>query len=216
MSASSLGRWPVVLAGRARGELRVLAGDKNTFDIVRKKLRELSYGQFTADNQRVVHGSQQYIPIYRARLSSDLRIIYLIDLESDGFNRYDHQIIKVLSIVSRARVSYDFWVKVSKFLRQRGSEYRSRCIHRDVLNTGVGPVYVPSSFLHNEYLLLAEPDSNLESTGSEGEDLEMNVLHEVVVLEKYTPVTKSLYNSILADMDAVLPIILRQLSDPSS
>ncbi|CAE6406297.1 unnamed protein product [Rhizoctonia solani] len=208
MSTPTLGRWPVVIAGRARGELRVLASDTSTFDIVRKKLRELSYGQFTTNNQLAVRGSIHYIPIYRARLSNDLRIIYLIDLESDGFNKYDYQIIKILSISSRARVSYDFWVKVSKFLKQRGSEYRSRCIWRDVINTEDGPVHTPSSFLHKEYPLFAEPDPDHEGTDSTWGESEMNELHETVVLEKYIPVTKSLYNSILADMDAVLPIIL--------
>ncbi|CAE6539337.1 unnamed protein product, partial [Rhizoctonia solani] len=87
MSASTLGRWPVVLSSRAWGEYRILAEDKNTFDIVRKKLRELSHGQFTTDNYLPVRGSTQYIPIYRARLSNDLRIIYRIDLESDGYNQ---------------------------------------------------------------------------------------------------------------------------------
>ncbi|KDN40063.1 hypothetical protein RSAG8_08384, partial [Rhizoctonia solani AG-8 WAC10335] len=207
MSAPTSGRWPVVLSTRAWGEYRLLAQDKNTFDIVRKKLRELSYGQFTTNNYLPVRGSTHYIPIFRARLSNDLRIIYRIDLESDGYNQYDHQIIRVLTVSSRARVAYDFWLKVSKFLRRRGPEYRKRCIRRDMVKTKDGPLCVPSSFPHKTYNSLTDPDPELEG-GDLWDESEMSELHEAVVLEKYIPVTKSLYNSILADMDTVLPIIL--------
>ncbi|KAH7338010.1 P-loop containing nucleoside triphosphate hydrolase protein [Rhizoctonia solani] len=208
MSVSTSGRWPVVLSGRARGELRLLAEDKRTWDMIRKKLRELSHGQFTTDNYLPVRGSTHYIPIYRARLGNDLRIIYRIDLESDGYNNYDQQIIRVLAVRSRARVAYDFWFKVSKFLRRRGSEYRKRCIRRDTLDTKDGCVYVPASFPHKEYNSLADPDPESEDVNLPWEESEMSELHETVVLEKYIPITKSLYNSILADMDTVLPIIL--------
>ncbi|KAH7338008.1 hypothetical protein B0J17DRAFT_628579 [Rhizoctonia solani] len=208
MSASTLGRWPIVLAVRARGELRLLAEDKNTFDMVHKLgfllsnafSREISHGRFTTDNHLPVRGGKPYIQIYRARLGNDLRIIYLIDLESDGFNQYDHQ------FSSRARVVYDFWVKVSKFLKRRGSEYRSRCIRRATLNTRDGPLCTPSSFLHNAYIPLTAAEPELEGEGrnlawGESElnevrdsspDSADNTLHS---LEKYIPVTKSLYNS---------------------
>lgn len=124
--------------------------------------REISHGQFTTDNHLPVRGSNEYIPLYRARLSNDLRIIYLIDLMADGQNKvrflldsgctrwlnmlvpsliikvrwqmrvapslltFCHLVIKVFSVSSRARVAYEFWVKVSKFLAQHGTEYRHR------------------------------------------------------------------------------------------
>ncbi|GAB1522822.1 hypothetical protein RhiTH_005946 [Rhizoctonia solani] len=117
------------------------------------------------------------------------------------------RIIRILSVASRARIAYDFWVKVSKFLRRRGSEYRSRCIHRDVVNIKGGSLHVPASFPHKAYIPLTIHDPN-DGDDPEWEEPNVNELHEAVVLEKYIPLTKSLYNSILADMDAVLPIIL--------
>lgn len=203
MATSTLRQWPVVLSGRAIRELRLLSEDKRTLEIVRTKLKEISHGQFTSDNHLPVRGSTEYIPVYRARTSNDLRIIYMIDLVADGQNKFDHQVIKVFSVSSRARVAYDFWVKVSKFLVQHGAEYRHRCLQRDVVNTPNGPISVPASFDHKEYVLVvANPEAALDAETS------MNELHETVVLEKFTPVTKSLYNSILADMEAVLPMAL--------
>ncbi|CCO36262.1 hypothetical protein BN14_10393 [Rhizoctonia solani AG-1 IB] len=81
------------------------------------------------------------------------------------------------------------------------------CIRREVLNTKDGPLRVPASFPHKAYIPLTVPHPS-EGDDPEWEDSDMNELHEAVVLEKYIPVTKSLYNSILADMDSVLPIIL--------
>ncbi|KAG8681292.1 hypothetical protein FRC11_001300, partial [Ceratobasidium sp. 423] len=79
-------RWSVVLASRAVKELRKLHKDQNALEITWKKLRELSAGQFTPDNHRPIIGTMDMIPIYRARLSNDLRIIYQIDLAADPSN----------------------------------------------------------------------------------------------------------------------------------
>ncbi|KAG9099396.1 hypothetical protein FS749_001368 [Ceratobasidium sp. UAMH 11750] len=82
-SAPTSGRWPVVLSGRAIRELRYLGRDQKTLDLVRKKFQELSSGQFTTDNYLAIRGTAENIPIYRARLGNDLRIIYQIDLVAD-------------------------------------------------------------------------------------------------------------------------------------
>ncbi|CAE6509994.1 unnamed protein product [Rhizoctonia solani] len=77
-------RWSVMLASRAVKELRKLHKDQNALDITWKKIRELSAGQFTPDNHTPITGTTDKIPIYRARLSNDLRIIYQIDLIPDS------------------------------------------------------------------------------------------------------------------------------------
>ncbi|KAG8748764.1 hypothetical protein FRC11_011909, partial [Ceratobasidium sp. 423] len=82
------------------------------------------------------------------------------------------------------------------------------CIRRDTVDTKDGPLCVPASFPHKEYNSLTDPDPELEADGLLWDEEELSELHETVVLEKYIPITKSLYNSILADLDSVLPIIL--------
>ncbi|KAF8598545.1 hypothetical protein BDV93DRAFT_561252 [Ceratobasidium sp. AG-I] len=171
----ALGRWPVILSGRAIRELRVLAKDKRTFDIVQTKLKELSYGQFSLDNHLVIQGSGEHIPVHRARLSNDLRVIYQIDVMSDTQNQFDRQVIKVFSVSSRARVDYNFWVKVSKYLAQQGGEYRARCVHRLVSPNTEGSVFLPASFPHQDY------DFMVATTDSAIDEANLNELHETLV-----------------------------------
>ncbi|CCO36370.1 TPR and ankyrin repeat-containing protein 1 AltName: Full=Lupus brain antigen 1 homolog [Rhizoctonia solani AG-1 IB] len=142
-------------------------------------------------------------------MSIDLRIIYTIDLVADPESKYDCQVLKVFSVSTRARVSYDFWVKVSKYLARQGREYRDRCTRREYVRTADGSLNIPAMFDHKDYVL-AGPDSEYSLEDDDGPDSEtdMNELHEIVALEKFSPVTKSLYNSILADMEAVLPMAL--------
>ncbi|CAE6477183.1 unnamed protein product [Rhizoctonia solani] len=209
MSAPVSWRWPVVLSGRAIRELRQLTEDNKTLEIIRTKFKELSRAQFTTDNHLVVRGTEGYIPIYRARMSVDLRIIYMIDLVADSESKFDHQVIKIFSVSTRARVAYDFWAKVSRYLVRLGRDYKDRCTRREYVQTADGPLNIPAMFDHREYIL-AGPDGE-HSLGDEdnlNSETDMNELHEIVALEKFSPVTKSLYNSILADMEAVLPMAL--------
>ncbi|EUC54068.1 UvrD-helicase domain protein [Rhizoctonia solani AG-3 Rhs1AP] len=209
MSISASWRWPVVLSGRAIRELRQLTEDNKTLEIIRTKFKELSRAQFTTDNHLLVRGTEGYIPIYRARMSVDLRIIYMIDLVADSESKFDHQVIKIFSVSTRARVAYDFWAKVSRYLVRLGRDYRDRCTRREYVQTADGPLNIPAMFDHREYIL-AGPDGE-HSLGDEdniNSETDMNELHEIVALEKFSPVTKSLYNSILADMEAVLPMAL--------
>ncbi|KAG8737473.1 hypothetical protein FRC10_008157 [Ceratobasidium sp. 414] len=166
-STTTSGRWPVILSGRAIRELRYLGRDQNTLDIVRKKFQELSFGQFTTDNYLAVRGTAENVPVYRARMSNDLRIIYQIDLVADPDSQYDHQgtmgftlkpgcslpasVIKVFSVSSRARVSYDFWVKVSKYLVKQGAEYQRRCTARSAAGDSGASAYIPQAFVHQKY-----------------------------------------------------------------
>ncbi|KAG9083001.1 hypothetical protein FRC07_014045, partial [Ceratobasidium sp. 392] len=204
MSSTSMsGRWPVILSGRAIRELRHLGRDQRTLDIIRKKFQELSHGQFSTDNYLAIRGTAENVPIYRARMSNDLRIIYQIDLTADPDAQFDHQVIKVFSVSSRARVSYDFWVKVPKYLVRLGIEYQKRCTARSTLNGSGGSTYIPQQFEHRAYSNVFV-DQNYMFEG----EADLTELHETLVLEKFTPITKSLYNSILADMEAVLPMAL--------
>ncbi|CAE6504601.1 unnamed protein product, partial [Rhizoctonia solani] len=208
-STSWLRRWPVILSGRAVRELRQLTRDGRALEVIQNQIKELSRAQFTTDNQLAVRGTEKYIPIYRARMSVDLRIIYTIDLTADSENSFDYQVIKIFTISTRARVSYEFWVKVSKYLARYGGEYRRCCGRREFVQTAGGRLNVPAVFEHKEYTLTG-PHSGCSSGGDDfiHSEADMNELHETVTRERFMPVSKSLYNLILADMEAVLPMAL--------
>ncbi|CAE6446884.1 unnamed protein product [Rhizoctonia solani] len=209
MSMHTSWRWPVVLSGRAIRELRQLTEDNKTLEIIRTKFKELSRAQFTTDNYLIVRGTESQIPIYRARMSVDLRIIYMIDLVADSESKTHGKVIKIFSVSTRARLAYDFWVKVSRYLARLGREYKDRCTRREYVQTADGPLNIPAMFDHREFTL-AGPDGeySMDDEDNINSETDMNELHEIVALEKFSPVTKSLYNSILADMEAVLPMAL--------
>ncbi|KAG9098170.1 hypothetical protein FS749_004520 [Ceratobasidium sp. UAMH 11750] len=75
--------WPVRLTTRADGQLRALERDQKVFKTVHNRIDELSSGEFNWNNHRPVIGSTKYIPIYRAKLPFDLRVIYQISVEPD-------------------------------------------------------------------------------------------------------------------------------------
>ncbi|QRV78447.1 UvrD-helicase domain protein [Ceratobasidium sp. AG-Ba] len=117
--------------------------------------------------------------------------------------QFDHQVIKVFSICSRNQAAYDFWIKVSRYLMRYGPEYRNRCNSRKTRGDGGSATKAPDVFDHQKYSTTFTD----ERYTFEGE-ADLNELHETLAVEKFTPVTKSLYNSILADMEIVLPIAL--------
>ncbi|KAG8721154.1 hypothetical protein FRC08_015452 [Ceratobasidium sp. 394] len=138
-------RWDVLLTARADGQLRALKRDQKVFKIVHNRIHELSSGEFNWNNHRPVIGSTKYIPIYRAKLPFDLRIIYQISVEPYDEAMHDRQVILILRIESRAHVDYQFWVKVSRCLAiEKGPEYRRRCIYR-------WDSYLPAKFPPSTY-----------------------------------------------------------------
>ncbi|KAG9090858.1 hypothetical protein FRC07_012002, partial [Ceratobasidium sp. 392] len=83
-NAEELGAWPIVVSGRAVSQLRqIKKGDNHVFRMVRKKITELSQGFFSDDNQKRLLGLETEVPIYEAKVSRDLRIVYQIDLDTD-------------------------------------------------------------------------------------------------------------------------------------
>ncbi|EUC55350.1 UvrD-like helicase carboxy-terminal domain protein, putative [Rhizoctonia solani AG-3 Rhs1AP] len=203
-------RWAVMMASRADKQLRKLEQEKNMLDITWTKIEELHSGQFTEDNHTAIIGTTDWIPIYRARVSGDLRIIYQIDISPEPSLKYDHQVIKVLYVDSRAQIDYGFWVQVSKSLYQRAyrDEYRDRCIFRIQKSHTNSFVYLPAKYSHDDRMFTHEPVYLLDNhNGTE----DRNKACIPVRLERFFPVNKALYNSILANVELNLPIVLDPL-----
>ncbi|CAE6383945.1 unnamed protein product [Rhizoctonia solani] len=222
-------RWAVMMASRADKQLRKLEQEKNMLDITWTKIEELHSGQFTEDNHTAIIGTTDWIPIYRARVSGDLRIIYQIDISPEPSLKYDHQVIKVLYVDSRAQIDYGFWVQVSKSLYQRAyrDEYRDRCIFRIQKTHKNSFVYLPAKYSHDDRMFTHEPVYLLDNhNGTEDRNkacipvrynlnpMALRYVQQVAAasgLERFFPVNKALYNSILANVELNLPIVLDPL-----
>ncbi|KAG8731048.1 hypothetical protein FRC11_005260, partial [Ceratobasidium sp. 423] len=205
VSATSAGnRWAVVLSCSAVKELRKLERDQSALEIVHKKIKDLSLGQFSLDNYRAVLGSTPHIPLFRARVANNLRIIYQIDLAPDPSGSYDHQVIKIFRIAPRSRINYNFWVKVSVRLKRVNPNYKARCEYRSPVVAN--DKYRPAMFPHEEYGLgISNQDS-----GFLLHDLTLEEREEIqeITMDRFAPLNKSLYNSVAADLDMALPMVL--------
>ncbi|CAE6533230.1 unnamed protein product [Rhizoctonia solani] len=204
-------RWAVMMASRADKQLRKLQQDKRVLDIVWTKIEELHSGQFTHDNYSPIRATTDTIPIYRARLSADLRIIYQVDLAPEPSLKYDHQVIKILYIDSRAQIDYGSWAQVSKSLYQRahGDEYRNRCNFRMPKSRSNDFVYLPAKYSHDDNMFTHEPVYLLDNYDEKSKD--QNKSGVTAGFERYFPVNRALYNSILANVEVNLPIVLDPL-----
>ncbi|KAG9093209.1 hypothetical protein FS749_014848 [Ceratobasidium sp. UAMH 11750] len=127
MSGTPAGnRWAIMLSSHAVKELRKLERDHGALELIHKKIKELSFGQFSFENHFPVRGSTQHIPLFRARAPNNLRIIYQIDLSPDHAGTFDHQVIKIFRVSPRSRIDYNFWVKVSIRLKRVNLAYKDR------------------------------------------------------------------------------------------
>ncbi|CAE6446890.1 unnamed protein product [Rhizoctonia solani] len=193
MNPSSAGDfWGVLMASRAYKQLMKLEADKSVVDVVRTKIYELRDGQFTMDNYSAIIGTADAIPIYRARMSNDLRIIYQVDI-----------------------------VPERSLQRPFGGEYKDRCIFRLPKDTTNSFIYLPAKYPHDDAMFTTEPvylpDNYYE--GSEDQTKGRADPHALGAVkaaseagyERYIPVNKALYNSVRANVEVNLPILLDPL-----
>ncbi|CAE6496666.1 unnamed protein product [Rhizoctonia solani] len=149
-------------------------------------------------------GSTPHIPLYRARAANNLRIVYQIDLAPDPSGNFDHQVIKIFRIAPRARINYNFWVKISVRLKRVNPNYKARCEYR--LPAMANDKYRPAMFPHEEYGLgISNQDSGFllhDLTLEEREEI------QAITMDRFVPLNKSLYNSLAADLDMALPMVL--------
>ncbi|KAI0791849.1 hypothetical protein C8Q75DRAFT_57347 [Abortiporus biennis] len=198
-SAEGFGDWRILISTRADRALReTRKKDSNLFKIVVKKIKELSRGHFSDDNQKRLTGpSGNNIPIYEAKMTSDTRLVYHIDCVKDYDSEVEWQAIRIFGIYTHAKLDERLWAAVSNQLSGQGKEYRRRCIFRKP-PAGGGNVYRPASFPPLEL------DSATSPTVVRIPDLRVedrDELHALLVLEKFVTFSQALLNSILANRD---------------
>ncbi|KAH7337929.1 hypothetical protein B0J17DRAFT_405385 [Rhizoctonia solani] len=198
---SGRGAWSIVIANRAVGDLRrIRKGDGHVFRMVSKKIKELSQGFFSDDNQKRLTGLNTEVPIYEAKVSRDLRIVYQIDLDTDVKANVDKQIIKLYGIYTHAQMDNRLWSLVSNYhMTRRGKEYRRRCSFRDTPRALGQNVTLPAKFPHEEGVEVPiEPQVELDKN-MKADDL--SAVRSLVASEKFILMSKSLVKSIVDDLD---------------
>ncbi|PCH33046.1 hypothetical protein WOLCODRAFT_62498 [Wolfiporia cocos MD-104 SS10] len=203
-SADGLGQWRILVSTRADADLRQ-ARKRNSelFRIIIKKIRELSNGHFSDDNQKALTGTETEIPIYEAKMTRDSRLIYQIDCVPEFESDVERQVIRIFGIYTHAQLDRRFWDGVGHHLGRKGKEYKKRCTFRSRPSKSgeYANVILPASFPSPE-----EVPAPAEPPVSQLPDLhrdDLEKLHEVLVLEKYVTFSQALLNSILADQDIV-------------
>ncbi|KAJ8084866.1 hypothetical protein PM082_003643 [Marasmius tenuissimus] len=80
-SPEGFGDWIIVIHEGAEKELRFRhKKDQKTFDIIVKKIKELSHGHFSPDNCKRLNRNGSDAVVFEAKMTGDLRLVYQIDL----------------------------------------------------------------------------------------------------------------------------------------
>ncbi|KAI6010466.1 hypothetical protein BKA83DRAFT_3037960 [Pisolithus microcarpus] len=83
-NADGFGEWRILIGTNATKKLREFRrNDQKKFKVVYKKIKELSNGQFSDDNQKRLDGVRTGVPIFEAYIERDLRLVYQIDCVPD-------------------------------------------------------------------------------------------------------------------------------------
>ncbi|KAF8460963.1 hypothetical protein DFH94DRAFT_790038 [Russula ochroleuca] len=186
-NAEGFGQWRILISVRADRDLRkTKKKDTNLFRITLKKIKELSNGHFSDDNQKRLVGTNTPIPIYEAKMTRDSRLVYQVDCVQD----FDSQVaIRVFGVYTHAELDKRLWEAMGYQLLRKGREYQKRCTFRaDPLHKG-DKVVPPASFP-----AAPPPDPNM--IPDELPTISDEVLEEVYFLT-------NILIGILADQDVV-------------
>ncbi|KAF8439470.1 hypothetical protein L210DRAFT_3480852 [Boletus edulis BED1] len=191
-NADGFGEWRIIIGTDATRKLRELAtGDRKKCAIVVKKIKQLSNGHFSDENQKRLNGSSE-VPIFEAKMQRDLRLVYQVDVVPDHDGKVERQVIKIYGIYTHTQLNR-IWDAMGHHLAGKGKEYRRRCIFR---NPPAHPdVYFPACFPPEELQNATKPVPLVLS------DEDMGELHSLLVLHKYVTFSQAFLHSLIANQD---------------
>ncbi|OBZ79119.1 hypothetical protein A0H81_00134 [Grifola frondosa] len=196
-SADGFGEWRILISTRADRDLRqARKKDAKIFRIIIKKIRELSKGHFSDDNQKRLTGLEVEVPIYEAKMTRDSRLVYQVDCIPEFESDVERQVLRIFGIYTHAQLDHRFWDCMGQQLGRKGKEYRQRCVFRNKPVNAGDNVIMPASF--------PPPSDDMVLSPSGIPDLrkeDLEELHSLLVLEKFVTFSQALLNSILADQD---------------
>ncbi|SJL05217.1 uncharacterized protein ARMOST_08583 [Armillaria ostoyae] len=147
-TADGFGSWTIVISTYADNILR-RAHKKNptAFNAIVEKIKELSCGQFTDDNQKCLWGSATEVPVFSAKISRSLRLVYQIDI-IPGDDQRETQAIKIFGIYTQAQIDDRLcqWSSTSSQLQKKGKEYQKRCAVREHADKAPKDIFTPAFF----------------------------------------------------------------------
>ncbi|CAA7267696.1 unnamed protein product [Cyclocybe aegerita] len=205
-NVEGFGDWRLRLTSRAENDMRRCSRkDRASLKIIVKKLRALSNGHFSADNQKILAHSQNGVPIYEAKMDSDKRIVYHVDLLQED----DQILVQCLNVLgvqyTHAYINNTNWEALSRQLGKRGKAYRKNCsIRRD-------PVRHGNDVCRPAFISGAQNENENESTQDEALSLppdDVEQLHLLIGQEKYVEFSKPLLFNMLAGLDDHFPFDL--------
>ncbi|TEB14983.1 hypothetical protein FA13DRAFT_1805226 [Coprinellus micaceus] len=86
------------------------AGTEHSFEIYIKKIKELSKGHFSTDNQKRLNGADLEVPLYEAKMTGNTRLVYQNRLPSPEYGSdSEKQVIKVFGIFTHAQINRQIW-----------------------------------------------------------------------------------------------------------
>ncbi|KAI6167428.1 P-loop containing nucleoside triphosphate hydrolase protein [Pisolithus thermaeus] len=196
-NADGFGDWRILIGTNAIKKLREFRiSDTMKFKIVYKKLKELSNGQFSDDNQNRLDGNYSGVPIFEARMQQDLRLVYQIDCVADHDVEIERQgsSYKIYGIYTHTQLD-GIWDAMSHYLSGKGEEYVQRCKYRNKPILPGAKVSVPAIFLRGTYDVIVEPPPLALG------DQEMDQLHSFLAANKYVTFSQALLNGLIAKND---------------
>ncbi|KAG6831649.1 hypothetical protein H0H92_008726 [Tricholoma furcatifolium] len=205
-TADGFGEWRILVSTRADADLReARRKDRKTFTIIVKKIKELSKGHFSGDNQKRLNGPSIDVPIFEAKMTRDMRLVYQVDSVSDYDSNVERQVLRIFGVYTHAQLDKRLWESIGRQLRTRGKEYRRRCTHREHPTNTANNVFRPATFppLETEAPeasnALDLPADDLEQVHS----LLVNfcIVYRLLFLLDYF----DLFLGILADLDVAFP-----------
>ncbi|KAJ7139425.1 hypothetical protein C8R44DRAFT_764441 [Mycena epipterygia] len=147
-NANGCGEWGINLSPRGERDLREHSRrDRKIFGIILKKIKELSNGHFSPDNQKRLNDKQVEVPIYEAKMTRDLRLVYQIDCVPAYDASSERQAIKIFGVYTHAQIGrVSFWDSMGRELGKKGKEYKDRCAFRKRPHHTGDHVFSPSTF----------------------------------------------------------------------
>ncbi|KAF9523641.1 hypothetical protein CPB83DRAFT_898589 [Crepidotus variabilis] len=202
------GKWKIFLSPAADTDLRRCSKkERGFFQIVVKKLRDLSRGHFSSScNHKPVASPQNGIAIWKANVTDNTRLVYHIDLmdEQDG---YGGQRVAQVLIVHGLHTHDSFapvpWEMISRRLGYRGKEWRKSARKRapgDLLD-----VYIPMTWGNEALEEVTEPNSNSSSLVPMESEEDIKQMDAFFGQEKFVSFSKRLLHDMLANLDGEFP-----------
>ncbi|TBU42439.1 hypothetical protein BD309DRAFT_866302 [Dichomitus squalens] len=192
------GEWEVFITDNANSDFRKLRKKSpELLRVVMKKIRDLSRGHFSPDNQILISDTENSVPIFKAKMTGVSRLVYQVDcvkdLVSDAYIA-----LRIFGVYNHAELKHkgNFWVELSRDLGRKGKEYRDRCRARSQPTRTARDVFSPVKFwLQSE-----------EANKGEDEPLPLASLKdvdysEVLSMHRSVTLSKGLFNSFLVDRD---------------